>query len=235
MKTALASEDPAEPVARSGVGRALQELIVLGSSGRVDPALTLGAWLGTVGYIEDRPLSPTTRKKLRDWHRVSSEFAAVLAGEDLGEGPASQRLIRFAVAGGRIQGISSLFACPRGTFVEFLVTAPWNLLGPRDPRDLRTVRGAGTTLLNDALVLGRRRGCGRIALQAENRRALAFYEHMGFRPMHASDLPFSLVPCIDSGWSPSVVRLAAGRGKSKASLSPWLVLDPVRLLTSSPA
>src|SRR6266542_4844592 len=44
----------------------------------------------------------------------------------------------------RVRLATTRFACPRGTFVELLVTAPWNLLGPDDPRDPRTARGAGT-------------------------------------------------------------------------------------------
>jgi hypothetical protein len=120
-----------------------------------------------------------------------------------------------------------MFACPRGTFVELLATAPWNLLGPTDPRDPRTVRGAGTALVQAARQWSARRGCGgAVALQAANARAAAFYERLGFRAMHAGDAPLSLVPPGDAGWSPSVLRLSRGHPGSEESASPWMLLEP---------
>jgi hypothetical protein len=120
-----------------------------------------------------------------------------------------------------------MFACPRGTFIELLVTAPWNLLGPEDPPHFRSVRGAGTTLLAEAVAWSSSRQCGgRVALQAENPTAQAFYARMGFRPMRATDRPLSLLPRRPAGVSPSLVRLANGLEERPAEPSPWLVLAP---------
>lgn len=196
-----------------------------------DPAarITLDEWLGAVRVLESRPITPLTRQKLQDCRRIADELARVLAGTEPGEGTAAQRTLRAAVGSGRIQALSSMFACPGATFVELLVTAPWNLLGADDPPDLRTVRGAGAVLVAEALEWSRRRGCGgRVALQAENARSMGFYERVGFRRMAAGDRPLSLVPPGDRGWSPSIVRLALGVPGPEEEQSPWLVLEPPR-------
>ncbi len=137
---------------------------------------------------------------------------------------------------GRVQALSSMFACPRATFVELLVSAPWNLLGPGDPPDPRTVRGAGTALVAAAARWSAARGCGgRVALQAENPRAAAFYARLGFRAIEISDEPLSLVPSGDRGWSPSILRVARGAPGPEEARSPWVVLDGRAASARAPA
>lgn len=113
--------------------------------------------------------------------------------------------------------------------IELLVTAPWNLLGPEDPPDPRTVRGAGTALVAAASTWSVARGCGgAVALQAATLRAATFYERLGFRRMHAADGPLGLVPSGASGWSPEILRVAAGQPGPKEHDMPWLYLEPGR-------
>jgi hypothetical protein len=64
-----------------------------------------------------------------------------------------------------------------------------------------------------------------VALQAATLRAAAFYERLGLRPMRADDDPLSLVPRGDSGWSPSILRLADGHPGPEEHRSPWMLLE----------
>jgi GNAT superfamily N-acetyltransferase len=190
----------------------------------------LRAWLDAVPVLQQRDLTATTRTRLEDGRRIAEELANVLEGREPGEGRAPERTLHVALARDRVQGLCSMFACPGGTFIELLVTAPWNSLGPDDPPDPRTVRGAGTALIAAASHWSARRGTGsRVALQAENPRAGAFYERLGFRPLLPADEPLAIVPPGEQGWSPAILRVAAGRPTAEEVRSPWLVLDPRRL------
>ena len=188
---------------------------------------TLRTWLEAVPLLARRDLSAATRDRLGDARRITEELANVLAGVEPGEGRASERTLHVALARDRVQGLCSMFACPRGTFIELLVSAPWNVLGPRDPPDPRTVRGAGTALIEAAVAWSARRGTGgRVALQAENPRAAAFYERLGFHRMVPGDDPLSVVPPGERGWSPEIQRVAQGRPGAEEARSPWVVLEP---------
>ena len=72
------------------------------------------------------------------------------------------------------------------------------------------------------------RGCGgRVALQADNPRALVYYEHIGFRRMTPADGPLAFVPQGDAGWSPEILRVALGCPGPDEERAPWLVLEPM--------
>ena len=229
MKSFAGAEEPPERNARPAHGRAPRQPDEAGQLGHLVVRQTLEGWRDSIRDIGRRQLTRLTRARLEDCRRISDELAQVLAGREEGEGTASERWLRVASGSGRVQAVSSMFACPRGIFVELLVTAPWNLLDRDDPRDLRTVRGAGTALIADAVGWSRACGCGgRVSLQAENTRTLGFYEHIGFRLMQPSDEPLSLVPSGEAGWSAPVLRLAAGKPRPADRQSPWLVLDPGR-------
>ncbi|HET6438398.1 MAG TPA: GNAT family N-acetyltransferase [Anaeromyxobacter sp.] len=170
-----------------------------------------------------------TLPRLEDSRRIVGELLGVLTGEEEGEGSAPGRLVRAALHRGQIQGVATIFLCRRAAFIELLASAPWNLLGPGDPPDARSVHGAGRALVEHASRLARRGGAfGRVTLQAENPRSLAAYRRMGFTRMQPSDAPLSLVPRGDKGWSAPVLRLARGRPGPEDRCSPWLVLDPER-------
>lgn len=223
------SEEPPSSFARALQARAIP--FVCTTVDRRDPGTraTLQAWLDAIAVLEQRQLSPETRARLVDSRAVCGELAGVLDGTEEGEGRASDRTLHLAVARGRVHGLCSMFACPRATFVELLVAAPWNLLGPDDPADPRTVRGAGTALVQAAHDWSARRGCGgAVALQAGSLRAAAFYDRLGFRPMRPDDDPLSLVPPGDRGWSSSVLRIATGGPGDEERHSPWLLLDAHR-------
>jgi GNAT superfamily N-acetyltransferase len=195
---------------------------------------TLQAWLDAIPVLERRPLAASTRERLADSRTVVGELARVLDGLEPGEGRSADRSLHLATARGRVHGVCSMFACPRATFVELLVTAPWNLLGPEDPADPRSVRGAGTALVAAASTWSAARGCGgAVALQAATLRAAAFYERMGFRTMRQDDGPLGLVPPGEAGWSPEILRVAAGRPGPRDHEMPWLVLEPSRAFAAA--
>jgi hypothetical protein len=197
-----------------------------------DPDLlaTLREWDWVARSLLTRgAVSAETRPRLDDSRRIVGELQRVLAGDEPGEGVPDGRQVFAAVSSGRIQAVVALFACPRAVFVELLATAPWNLLAPGDPADLRAVRGAGSSLVTHASVLSRQLGrSGRVALQAENPRARAVYERLGFRRMMPSDAPLALVPRGLDGWSPAVLRLAQKKTSREDDRSPWMLLDPDR-------
>ena len=227
MKSFAGAEEPPERTARLAPRRAFHWRDDVDRLGTLVVRRTLESWQDSIRDIGRRQLTPLTRARLEDCRRISEELARVLAGREDGEGVPAERWLRVASASGRIQAVSSMFACPRGNFVELLVTAPWNLLDRDDPRDLRTVRGAGTALIADAVSWSRARRCGgRVSLQAENVRTLGFYERIGFRLMQPTHDPLSLVPRGENGWSPPVLRLAAGKPLPSDGQSPWLVLEP---------
>ncbi|BDG06257.1 GNAT family N-acetyltransferase [Anaeromyxobacter oryzae] len=221
-------DDPDERRARLP-GRASFRIAALAPD---DPDLlaTLREWDWVTRSLLTRgAVSAATRPRLEDSRRIVGELHRVLAGDEPGEGVAEERQVFAVRAGGRVQAVVALFACPRAVFVELLATAPWNLLGPGDPADARTVRGAGSALVTHASALARRLGRGgRVALQAENPRALAVYERLGFQRMQPSDAPLALVPRGEDGWSPAVLRLAQKKASREDAESPWMLLDPDR-------
>jgi GNAT superfamily N-acetyltransferase len=225
----LASHDEPDERRARLPGRASFRIAALAPD---DPDLlaTLREWDWVARSLLTRgAVCAATRPRLEDSRRIVGELCRVLAGEEEGEGVSRERLVFAARAGGRVQAVVALFACPRSVFVELLATAPWNLLGPGDPADARTVRGAGTTLVNHASTFSRRLGRGgRVALQAENPRALALYERLGFQRMQPSDAPLALVPRGEDGWSPAVLRLAQKKASREDAQSPWMLLDPER-------
>lgn len=229
-------DEPPEPAAYPVVeGWAPVQVVNPVQTPDPEAASTLEAWLKAIHVLEARHLSAATRQRLQDCGRICEELAGVLAGVEPGEGKAAERTLHFALIRGRIQAVSSMFACPRGTFIELLVTAPWNVLGRDDPADPRTVRGAGTALVKQAIQRSWHRGCrGRVALQAENVRTLPFYERLGFYRMSPADRPLTLVPPGEKGWSPSIVRVALGQPGPEEETSPWLVLDPSQSRNDAP-
>jgi hypothetical protein len=221
------SEEPPSHLAAPTVhARALPILCTTVQAEDAETRATLRAWLDAISVLERRELSTQTRARLADSRAVCAELARVLDGTEAGEGRTSERTMSLATARGRVHGMSSMFACPGGTFVELLVTAPWNLLDGDDPSDPRTVRGAGTALVAAASRWSAARGCGGVvALQAATSRAAAFYERLGFRLMRADDDPLSLVPRGDEGWSSSILRLAHGHPGPEEHRSPWMLLE----------
>jgi hypothetical protein len=220
------SEDPPNHLARAVPARALPILCTTVDARDAATRATLQAWLDAIPVLERRELSTQTRARLADSRAVCEELARVLDGTEAGEGRTSERTMSLATARGRIHGMCSTFACPGGTFVELLVTAPWNLLDGDDPSDPRTVRGAGTALVAAASRWSAARGCGGVvALQSATLRAASFYERLGFRLMRADDDPLSLVPRGDDGWSPSILRLAHGHAGAEEHRSPWMLLE----------
>ena len=196
-----------------------------------DPGLValLRRWDWIARSLLSRGVSPPTRARLLDWRRIGGELLAVLEGQEDGEGAPAERLVRAAVHRGEIQAVATIFLCRRAAFVELLVSAPWNLLGPDDPPDARAVRGAARALVGAASALGRAGGArGRVALQAENPRCQELYERMGFTVMRPSDAPLALVPRGKKGWSAPVVRLARGEAGPEERRAPWMIYDPDR-------
>jgi hypothetical protein len=232
MRTSL--DEPAERSARGRETRARFSLR------RVDPddaALQSGlrAWASVARTLRTSGTGSETRALLADDLRIIEELERVLAGDEPGEGTRAGRRVTVAVADGRVQGVCSHFACPRGVFVELVTVAPWNLLRRGGAPDPRAVPGAGRALVAEASRLSRALGCGgRVALQAENPRARRCYERMGFVPMRPSHLPLSLVPRGARGWSDSVLRLARGRAGLEERRSPWMILDPALAVVAAP-
>lgn len=226
MHASFALDEPPERRARPEPGWALDLRTDLSPG---DPTVreTLETWIAAAEALAARPVTARTRLKLQDCRRIARELLDVLDGREPGEGtPEGRRLLALS-AGGRIQALVSAFVCPRGTFVELLAAAPWNLLGPRDGADLRTVRGAGSALLRCLEERSRRRGHGgRLALFAENPRSLECYRRLGFRRMGPQDRPLELVPPGRDGWSPSIRQVADGHPGPEEAASPWLVLEP---------
>jgi GNAT superfamily N-acetyltransferase len=221
------ADEPPEPTARPFAGRASLNAELVSAE---DPAwqVELASWLAAIPALERRvALTPLTRRKLEDSRRICGELLRVLRGAEEGEGRKSERSLLAVRALGRVQALSSMFACPGGTFIELVATAPWNLLGRGDPSDPRTVHGAGTALVERAIAWSRRRGCrGRVALQAGSRCSMGFYERLGFRLLEPTDHPLTLVPQGEHGWSPEVLRVAKGTPGPDEERSPWLVVEP---------
>jgi len=226
------ADEPPERIARPEARRAFSL-----SAERVsisDPTwcTTLDAWLDVIHRLERAPISPVTKAKLQDSRRICTELVHVLRGTEHGEGRVRERSLLAVRALGCTQALSSMFACPGGTFIELMATAPWNLLGRDDPPDPRTLHGAGSALVGEAVRWSQLRGCGgRVALQAENPRTLRFYERIGFRRMAPGDEPLALVPRGESGWSPEILRVAQGCPGPDEERAPWLVLDPVHAVS----
>lgn len=219
-------EDPPKPIARPSAGRAALRAEFV-SADEPHWCAELESWIEGLAELERRPLTPVTRAKMQDSRRVVGELLRVLRRQEPGEGRPEERSLLAVRALGRVQALSTMFACPRGTFVELLVTAPWNLLGRGDPADPRTLHGAGTALVERAVAWSRRRGCaGRVALQAASLDALRFYERLGFRRLVPGDLPLSLVPPGERGWSPEVLRVANGTPGPDEERAPWVLVEP---------
>ena len=225
------SEDPPSSLARAEAPARASILCTSANPRDRGVRATLEAWLEAIPILERRALSAPTRTRLEDSLAVCRELARVIDGIEAGEGRAAERTLHLATVRGRVQGLCTMFGCPGGTFVELLVTAPWNLLGPGDPPDPRTVRGTGTALVAAASSWSAVRGCGgAVALQAATLRAAAFYERLGFRRMRPEDRPLALVPPGDEGWSPEILRVAAGRPGLREHEMPWLFLEAGRAL-----
>jgi hypothetical protein len=225
----VAATEPPERRARPLRGRASFTVEHLPED---DPELedALGSWDWIArSLLAGGQASAETRLRLEDGRRIAAEIARVLAGAEDGEGDAAERTVTVARHRGRIQAVATWLPCRRSIFVELLAAAPWNLLAPGDPPDGRAVRGSGPALLACLSRLSRTTGRGgRLALQAENPRARAVYERLGFSVMRPSDAPLANVPSGKKGWSDSVVRLARGRPGADERAMPWMLLDPDR-------
>jgi len=225
----VAPSEPPERSARPVRGRATFTFEHLPPD---DPELqeTLRSWDWIArSLLAGAAVSDETRVRLEDDRRLTGEIARVLAGDEEGEGDAAERTVTVARHRGRIQAVVTWIPCRRSVFAELLATAPWNLLAPGDPPDARAVRGSGPALLACLSRLSRTTGRGgRVALQAENPRARAVYERLGYVVMRPSDAPLANVPHGKKGWSDSVVRLARGRPGVDERQMPWMLLDPER-------
>jgi GNAT superfamily N-acetyltransferase len=223
----MPSEEPFERTARQPRPASFLTIPLSPSDPEVLALLRRWAWIAR--SLLSRGVSAETRARLQDWRRIGGELIAVLEGHEDGEGAPSERLLRAAVHDGEVQGVASVFLCRRAAFVELLLSAPWNLLGPEDPPDARAVRGAGRALVDAASALARAGGAGgRVTLQAENERAQAVYERLGFGLMRPSDAPLAVVPRGVKGWSAPVIRLARGEPGPEEHRAPWMILDPER-------
>ncbi len=225
--TVMPSEEPFERSARQRRPASFQTVSLSPSDPDVHALLARWDWVARA--LLRRNLRPETRARLQDWRRIGGELLAVLTGHEEGEGAPHERLLRAAVHGGEVQGLAAIFLCRRAAFVELLLTAPWNLLGEGDPPDARAVRGAGRALVDAASALAREGGAGgRVTLQAENPRAQAAYERLGFSLLRPSDAPLAVVPRGVKGWSAPVIRLARGEPGPEEQKAPWMILDPER-------
>ncbi|MFL5300100.1 MAG: N-acetyltransferase [Anaeromyxobacteraceae bacterium] len=203
--TSRSPEEPPERSARPSRRAGISCDLLLGPD---EVSRLVASWLADACVLEARPLSEASLLRLRDFRRISEELRRVVLGDEDGEGTQEARTFHAAASAGRIQAVAALFACPRATFVEYLLAAPWNLLGPEDPPDLRVVRGAGQALLAKASAWSFARDAGgRVALQAENPAAS--------RSTRASGSPRSGSPTIPSRSSRAAV--AGGRRRSAAS------------------
>ncbi|HTN53226.1 MAG TPA: N-acetyltransferase [Anaeromyxobacter sp.] len=229
------TEDPLERRARPFAGRATFTVERLDPPDpRLHASLREWDWVAR-SLLSGGAILPATRTLLEDHRRIAGELSRVLAGAEDGEGTAGERIVRGAFRAGRLQAATTVFPCRRAVFVELLVTAPWNLLGPEDPADARVCRGAGTTLLAFAEARSLALGLGgRVALQAENRRCLGYYRRLGFELMRPDDQPLTLVPCGATGFSASIRRLAGGAPGPEEIRSPWLLRDPARAAAAHP-
>jgi hypothetical protein len=225
----VAASEPPERPARPVRGRASFTFEHLPSDdAELREALRSWDWIAR-SLLAGGLVAPETRLRLEDGRRIAGEVARVLAGDEDGEGDAAERTVTVARHRGRIQAVATWLPCRRSVFVELLAAAPWNLLAPGDPPDARAVRGSGPALLACLSRLSRALGRGgRLALQAENPRARAVYERLGFVGMRPSDAPLANVPPGKKGWSDSVVRLARGRPGADERAMPWMLLDPER-------
>jgi hypothetical protein len=221
----MPADEPSERSARPS--RAASFRILPLSPDEPDLLALLRRWDWIARSLLSRGVSPAMRARLLDWRRIGGELIAVLEGEEDGEGAPSERLVRAAVHRGEVQAVTTVFLCRRAAFIELLVSAPWNLLGPDDAPDARAVRGAASALVAAASALARAGGAGgRVTLQAENPRCQAIYERMGFALMRPSDAPLALVPRGKKGWSAPVVRLARGEAGPEERRAPWMIYDP---------
>jgi GNAT superfamily N-acetyltransferase len=223
----MPSEEPSERSARQP--RPASFRIVPLSPAAPEVLALLQRWDRIARSLLSRSVTPETRLRLQDWRRIGGELIAVLDGHEEGEGLPSERLLRAAVHGGEVQAVVSVFLCRRAAFIELLLTAPWNLLGPGDPPDARAVHGAARALVGAASALARASGArGRVTLQAENPRAQAVYDRLGFTLLRPSDAPLAVVPRGEKGWSAPVIRLARGEPGPEERRAPWMILDPER-------
>jgi hypothetical protein len=228
MPTSTTLDEPEERIARAARPRARF------THRDVDPGdaallARLRAWASAARTLAAVEAEATLQ--LEDDLRILEELERVLTGDEDGEGTSDARRVVAAVAEGSVQGICSWFACPRGAFVELLAVAPWNLLRRGGAPDPRAVPGAGRALVAEVSRRSRALGSGgRVALQAENPRARAAYERMGFARMRPSDVPLALVPPGAHGWSESLRRLARGRVALADARQPWMLLDPAPAL-----
>jgi hypothetical protein len=219
------SDEPPERTARPGDGRAALRAETVSAC---DPTWqsTLESWLAALPGLTGLKVSPLTASKLADSHRICQELLDVLRGAAEGEGRSAERSLFAVRALGRVQAISSMFACPKGVFIELIATAPWNLIGRGDPPDPRTVHGAGSALVKHAVAWSESRGSsGRVALQAGSGSSVGFYAKLGFRPLRPEDDPLTLVPPGERGWSPEILRVARGTPGPDEARSPWLLHD----------
>ena len=220
------SDEPPERSARPVEGRAP---LSAEPASAEDPSwqATLESWVASLPALTRRQLTPLTTTKLADSGRICREFLSVLRGTEPGEGTRAGRRLLVVRALGRVHALAAVFDCPGGTFIELVATAPWNLLGRGDPADPRTVHGAGTAVVLEAIARSRRRGLGGcVALQAGSPCSVGFYERMGFRRMVPADRPLWLVPQGDHGWSPEIGRVAHGTPGPDEERMPWLVRPP---------
>src|SRR5260370_20957961 len=136
----------------------------------------LRAWdAGFQALLVNPGVTAPTRADLQAGRRITGELAATLRQ------PGKRSLLATWLRGA-VQCVGSLQVSRRALFVDYLASAPWNLLRGADLRDPRTAHGACSALIEHAVRLSRAAGLqGRLSLEADNPRCRQIYFHLGFR------------------------------------------------------
>jgi hypothetical protein len=149
----------------------------------------LRAWdAGFHALLLSPGVTAATRADLQAGRRITGELAGELAATLRQPGKRWLLAIRLR---GAVQCVGSLQLSRRALFVEYLASAPWNLLRGADLRDPRTAHGACSALIEHGVRLSRAAGLqGRLSLEADNPHCRQIYFHLGFRRAagEASDL-----------------------------------------------
>jgi hypothetical protein len=148
-------------------------------AGSVDRLASIArSWRSAAAALRARPrLSVAARETIECQRALFEELCACGSSFEL----------RVATADGLPQGIAALEPLEQTVFIHYLISAPWNALTVSDVTDLRTMRGACSALIADAVRRSAASGRGGlVSLEAVNDRCAAIYRHLGFSRI---DLP----------------------------------------------